>query len=272
MRKSKHSFAILAYKESPYLEECIISLKKQTVASDIFMATSTPSSFLDNLAEKYGIPVMINRSGNGIASDWSFAYNHASTPYVTLAHQDDIYLPEYTEQCLLAADQYGDGLLLFTDYSELMDSTMRSVSLNLTVKRAILFLSYLNRQNIGAVPKKKRMLAFGNPICCPSVMFHREKIGHFQFSPDFSYNLDWEAWLRLSQRQGDFIYVKKRLMIHRIHGGSALVKGTLSESRRGEDEALFRRFWPAPFARILSGIYSFLSYGSYLREKGKRSS
>ena len=36
----KHSFVICAYKESPFLEECIQSLEKQTVKSTIKMVTS----------------------------------------------------------------------------------------------------------------------------------------------------------------------------------------------------------------------------------------
>ena len=48
-----HTFVICAYKESPYLEACIRSLKKQTVASAICLATSTPSDYLKNICEKY---------------------------------------------------------------------------------------------------------------------------------------------------------------------------------------------------------------------------
>ena len=45
----KHIFAICAYKESPYLEECIVSLKNQTVKTDILLATSTPNEYIENL-------------------------------------------------------------------------------------------------------------------------------------------------------------------------------------------------------------------------------
>ncbi len=41
---SEHTFVICAYRESPYLEECIQSLRGQTVASEILMVTSTPMS------------------------------------------------------------------------------------------------------------------------------------------------------------------------------------------------------------------------------------
>ena len=49
---NNHTFAICAYKESQYLEECIQSLKKQTVKSNIIMCTSTPNDYIKDLAKK----------------------------------------------------------------------------------------------------------------------------------------------------------------------------------------------------------------------------
>ena len=56
-KRNDHTFAICAYKESPYLEECILSLKNQTVKSNIIMATSTPNEWIQGLAKKYEIPM-----------------------------------------------------------------------------------------------------------------------------------------------------------------------------------------------------------------------
>ena len=72
-KRNDHTFAICAYKESPYLEECILSLKNQTVKSNIIMATSTPNEWIQGLAEKYEIPLYINTGEGGIAQDWNFA-------------------------------------------------------------------------------------------------------------------------------------------------------------------------------------------------------
>ena len=72
----KHTFVICAYKESAFLEECILSLKKQTVRSNILIATSTPNKYIDDIAEKYGIVVMVNKGQGGITQDcegvWGF--------------------------------------------------------------------------------------------------------------------------------------------------------------------------------------------------------
>ena len=42
-----HTFVICAYKESSFLEECIKSLKNQSIESEIFIITSTPNSYID---------------------------------------------------------------------------------------------------------------------------------------------------------------------------------------------------------------------------------
>ena len=71
----KHTFVICAYKESPFLEECIISLKKQRLKSNIIMVTSTPNSYISSLADKYQILLKVNTGESGIVQDWNFGYN-----------------------------------------------------------------------------------------------------------------------------------------------------------------------------------------------------
>lgn len=46
-----HTFAICAYKESPFLEECIQSLLGQTIPSTIIIVTSTDNAYIQNMAE-----------------------------------------------------------------------------------------------------------------------------------------------------------------------------------------------------------------------------
>ena len=48
-----HTFVVCAYKESPYLEECINSLEKQKVKSNIIISTSTPNRYIEEIAKKH---------------------------------------------------------------------------------------------------------------------------------------------------------------------------------------------------------------------------
>lgn len=137
-KRNDHTFAICAYKESPYLEECILSLKNQTVKSNIIMATSTPNEWIQGLAEKYEIPLYINTGEGGIAQDWNFAYRQAKTDYVTIAHQDDIYEPNYLKMIFGELKKGKDPIVVFTDYGELRDGEKVQKSTLLTIKRILL--------------------------------------------------------------------------------------------------------------------------------------
>ena len=93
-----HTFVICAYKESQYLEECIESIKKQNVKSNVIMTTSTPNEFIEKIAQKNEIPLYINNGEKGIGQDWNFGVSKTKTDYVTIAHQDDIYNANYLEE------------------------------------------------------------------------------------------------------------------------------------------------------------------------------
>ena len=80
----QHTFVICAYQESPYLEECIRSLLRQTVRSKILIATSTPTRYVLKLADWYKIAVIIHKGGS-LARDWNAALECVQTEYATLA-------------------------------------------------------------------------------------------------------------------------------------------------------------------------------------------
>jgi cellulose synthase/poly-beta-1,6-N-acetylglucosamine synthase-like glycosyltransferase len=260
-KKTDHTFVVLAHKESPYIEECLQSLENQTTRSRILVSTSTPSEFLNEAAVKHGTEIVHNTSGGCIATDWTFAYERAETQFVTLAHQDDIYHRDYVKRCLSAALTTPQSLITFTDYDELHGKSIRPLTLNMAIKRVALSSFFPFGRSLYSRTLKVMMLSLGSPISCPSVMFNKKAIGDFAFASDFVVSLDWEAWLRLARRNGAFVYVKKRLMAHRIHAESQTTACIRSDRRRNEDRAIFEQLWPAPIAHALAGLYSW-SYRS----------
>ena len=117
--KTKHTFCVCAYKESPYLEECVRSLLRQSAKSRILIATSTPNPHIESIAEKYHIPLYVNEGEHGIVQDWNFAYSKADTPYVTIAHQDDLYFPSYAQRIVEKLERSDMPLIAFSGYCEL---------------------------------------------------------------------------------------------------------------------------------------------------------
>ena len=58
MKKNKHTFVVLAYKESKYLEESIKSVLNQTVKTNVVIGTSTPNKYISKIAKKYNLKVI----------------------------------------------------------------------------------------------------------------------------------------------------------------------------------------------------------------------
>lgn len=250
----QHTFAICAYRESRFLEECILSLKSQTVKSNIIMVTSTPNEYIECLAQKYEIPLYVNDNG-GITQDWNFAYRNSKSKYVTIAHQDDVYFSQYTEKILEYMNKANDPIICFTDYCEIRNGKKISTNNLLKIKRAMLFplkfsWSY-NKKKI-----RRLVLGFGCPICCPSVTFMKKKIIQAPFRAGFRSDEDWEAWERLSKLSGEYIYIPKKLMGHRIHEESETSNILADNARKEEDYVMFCKFWPSWIAKVLTRLYS----------------
>lgn len=265
--KRNHTFVICAYKNSPYLETCIQSLRKQTVKSEILMSTSTPNLQIEELCRKYHIPLFINKGDTGIAQDWNFGYSCAQTEYVTIAHQDDVYFPEYVEMVIKTAEKEKKPLIIFSDYYELRNGRYVKNSRLLQIKR--LLLSPLRvRLFWRSRFIRRRILSLGSAICCPSVTMCRKNLPAQIFRPHFKSNVDWEAWINLSHMKGSFVYINRALMAHRIHEDSETSAVIGDNGRTAEDLEIFRKFWPNPVAKLLARIYSGgEKYNKVTREK-----
>lgn len=255
----KHTFAICAYKESPFLEACIRSLQNQTVKSNIIVVTSTPNDFIQNLAKKYKLPYFVNRGQCGITQDWNFGYACArqkfESQYITIAHQDDIYDNNYTENLQKALVKSKHPLIFFSDYYEIRGGEHIRSNKLLNIKRMMLL-----PLRIGILQKsrwvRRRILSLGSPICCPSVTFVGENLPEVIFENHYRACEDWEAWEKLSKIKGDFLYSPKMLMGHRIHEDSETTASIGDNKRTQEEFEMFCKFWPKWFARIIVRPYS----------------
>ena len=263
-----HCFVVPAYGDSPHLRACLDSLRAQTRRSPIVLCSSTPHAGLQALADEYGARLVLHSPNAGIGHDWNAALEQVlpqtGTEWATLAHQDDVYLPEFTRQTLAAAERHPQAVMVMTGYGELIGSgasgdRTRLLSPMLLVKRVLLELGFLGRDAIASPAAKRRLLRFGCPIPCPAVTL-RTRAG-LRFREDLKVNLDWEAWLRQAAQPGAFAYVRQTLMLHRIHAGSETSDGIRAGVRAREDLMMFQAQWPAPIARVLARAYA-MSYAS----------
>lgn len=249
-----HSFAVCAYGKSPYLDSCLHSLSGQTVRTNLFVSTSTPNAHIEEVAQKYGIPLFVNEGAPSISHDWNCAVSHCSTPLVTIAHQDDVYLPQFAERTIEALNSAERPLISFTDYGELRGDRNVDVSRLLSVKRMLLSPLKLRCLKSSRLVRR-RALSVGSPICCPSVTYCLDNLPDPLFLDNMRCDLDWEAWERFSKLRGDFLYIPQLLMRHRIHGDSETTALIVDETRSREDLVMLQKFWPRWMARAINRFY-----------------
>lgn len=249
-----HTFAICAYKDSPYLETCIKSLKRQSVPSRIILCTSTPSEYIRALASRYALPLYIREGESDIQEDWNFAYQKADTRLVTIAHQDDWYHKDYEKTLQKWWTRYPDITVFTTDCAIMKDEKIQQPGMVQLVKhllRSPLRLHWLSDRSW----IKRSVLLFGNPVICPSCTYDKERLGEPLFDSPYKFALDWDTMWKLAARPGRFICVEKPLICYRIHG-DATTKACIEDHRRARDEAaMYAKIWPAPVVRLLMHFY-----------------
>ena len=258
--KKLHTFAICAYGDSPYLEECMASLACQRQKSEIICCTSTPSPYIEGLAEKYRIPLYVREGESGIREDWLFAYRKASGDLVTIAHQDDRYEKRYAETLFSMYEKYPDMTVFCSDYATLrMERETEAPKLQLVnavwlVKKLLrLPLRFKGLSDRKAV--KRAALLFGNSVCCPSCTYNKEQIGDDMFHSEYDFALDWDNLYELAGKKGRFICSEKPLIAYRVHA-AATTKACIEDNRRPADEmAMFRKMWPDWMVKILMHFY-----------------
>ena len=250
-KNTDHTFAVCAYKESEFLPACIESLFSQSVKSKIIICTSTPNEHIRSIAEKYEVSLKINNRNPSIYGDWNFAYSQVKTKLITLAHQDDIYAPEYLKTALSLLNKSKKTIIFFSHYAEIRDAEIVYKNKLLNIKKLMLKPLKFFKNSVFI---RRRVLSLGNPICCPSVMY--TELNNLEFSDEYSTSLDWELWERLSRRKGSFVYCEKPLIYHRIHKNSETSSTIEKGVRSHEDYRMFRLFWGKSIAALLAKWYS----------------
>ena len=260
----KHMFSVCAYKESPYLEECVRSLVNQTVKSNIIMCTSTPGDYISGIAKKYGIQLYVRDGRSDIKDDWNFAYNCADADYVTIAHQDDVYSKRYTEVLYKYLDKYDekdDIIMYYTDYLPLKGKNNTTRDINSRIRR-ILRIPMKSRLLSKSKGWRKITLAFGNSICCPTATYSKKKLRESMFTSEYKFNIDWDTFLKLANMDGRFVYVDKPLVCYRVHDGATSKEFIENNLRIDEDTRMFCQFWPSIIAKAIMIPYK-KAYNTY---------
>lgn len=256
------TLVVCTYKECQYLEESIQSIINQTQKPNILISTSTPNSYVKNIADKYNIEVRVNNDGGQI-KDYNFAMNQADTKLIMLAHQDEVLVNTFIEDSLKALNYAKDPIISFTDYIEMHNDVVdKEQSTMVKIKKMLLWpvrFKFLR----GTIVGKRLTLCMGDPITHPSVICVKEKMPKVVFREEYKAAMDWDLWERLSKCSGSFVYVDNILLHHRMNdeNQTAVLLRTTNDRYENEYE-IFCRFWVKPIAKLLMRFYS-KAYSNY---------
>ena len=256
-----HTFAVCAYRDSPYLETCIRSLKRQTVPTDIIVCTSTPSPYVEEMAGKYGLPYFVREGESDIQADWNFACEMAASRLGTIAHQDDYYHRDYAKHVQECWEKYADATVFCTDCAIIKNGRAQKPGMFLLIKKLLRAPLRLHKLAHWRVVKRAALMC-GNPVICPSCTYDKKALGVPIFDSPCKFALDWDTLWRLAGLPGRFVCVEKPLIGYRIHEG-ATTKAFIQNHHRSEEEySMYRKIWPEPIARLWMFFYQ-KAYASY---------
>jgi hypothetical protein len=249
-----HAFVAVAYKDSPFLPQCLASLRAQSVASRLVVATSTPSEPIARGAREVGAELVINPERRSIGADWNFALRAAGTRLVTLAHQDDVYHRDFLARTLGLFERYPTGSLSFTGYREISDAGTARLS-KIAAVGALIKAATIGSREIVSGRRLGLYLSFGNPLPCSSVTFDLSRLGSFAFTETLASNLDWDAWWRLHRAESTFLHCREPLVGRRRNELSETSRLIREGRRRREDVAMFETIWRKPVGRTIAYLY-----------------
>jgi len=241
-----HTFVILAYQESDDLEDCIKSILKQSVKSNVVIATSTPSDFITDLASQYSLGIMVNKEKSNKGSDYNFALSTFDTELLTIAHQDDIYDRNYAKEIIKCYENNKDASIIFTDYYEIHKDVKVKHSWVL-FKKKLMILPLKFRFFQDKLHYKLKCLKHGQCFCTSSVTFIKKNVKKNFFPKNLNYYNDWQGFIDLANKKSSrFVYLSKKLVGYRIY------QKEFNKDLIREKEKILKKLWPI---KIIDFLY-----------------
>jgi glycosyltransferase involved in cell wall biosynthesis len=139
--------------------------------------------------------MVVNSERLGLAGNWNRCVAECGTPLVAIVHQDDLLLPRHLASHVQVFDSAANVGLVASG-STVVDDGGRSVP-ETVVGRG----GFGPEDRVFQPTELLTLMAPENPLRCSAVSIHtkaHEEVGGF--SPKLVYVVDWEFWLRVSQR------------------------------------------------------------------------
>jgi len=198
-----------------WVEDALRSMANQTVLPDeILVADDASTDGTPERIESLRIPgVKLLRSSEnlGISTQLNRMIELAQGRYLARMDGDDISHPLRLQQQLAAMESSSVGII---------GTRVRRFGASRTKHRFAIQDSEL-----------KAGLLFSTPFCHPSVVIDRDRVGSFQYDPEFDMAEDYHLWVRL-RTQATYGNVPAILVNWRIHDRNVGVKVETADIQR----------------------------------------
>lgn len=183
------------------------------------------------------VEIVQNRAPLGIGGNWNRCAEFVQTEYFCLAHQDDVYRPEFLTR-LVAALERAPAAGMAHCRSAAIDE--RGEPLESGAER---YKQHFWREiPVQDSAAHYRRLWRGNFVCCPAVVYRTSAwraAGGFR--TDLRFALDWEFWFRLLRSGYGIADVDDVLLDYRRHPTAATAAATSDRWRFAEELAVLEQ-------------------------------
>jgi len=225
--------AIPAYNGARFLREAITSILGQTWR-ELTVTCIDDASADDSaaVADSMGVRVVRNPSRIGLAANWNRALDLCETEFLVIAHQDDVYAPQFIERMIATLDRHPRAFAAHCK-STAIDEDGREIE-----DPAALFKERFWPRGEKEVETELTTLRRGNYVIAPAVMLRMPAAGRFNEAYEFV--TDWDYWLRGLLDGKTMIGLNERLVSFRRHAATATLASERSMRRYEEELQLLR--------------------------------
>jgi len=212
-----------SYNGMPFIVEALSSFRSQRHREFVLYVVDDASSDASpDVADSLGDPrVRVIRADRnlGIPGNWNRALAQVDTPYFALAHQDDVYEPDYLDTLLALLEAHPDA---FVAHCGVRAIDGRGAETFVPAERYKEVLWPPGERYALAPPEAVAQLSRGNYIVMSTVMYRTAAVRAIgPFNERFQFVADWQYWIRGALAGYSIVGTRRRLVRRRWHGGMA---------------------------------------------------
>lgn len=186
------------------------------------------------------ITVLQNPARLGLGANWNRALETADTEYLLIAHQDDIYEPDYLATMVRLLDEHPRALAAHSRATT-VDENGRLIPDPAGAFKDTFWSPAEPQEREPA--EELAVLQRGNYVIAPSVLLRMSTVKQLgPFDARYGFVTDWEYWMRASLAGFTLVGTHARLVRFRRHAQTATRAQELTMQRYEEELALLTAF------------------------------